>query len=86
MTFDDADENSANGIRDVSELIADSDRGPECMSLQYYRYISGDTHADIENSRVVRKIASDFKDENYDLQGLFTSIVGLKSFITREGR
>jgi hypothetical protein len=86
LTFDDADENGADGIKDVSNLIANSDRGPECMSLQYYRYISGDTHADIENSRVVKKIASDFKDENYDLQGLFTNIVGLKSFITRVGR
>ncbi|MBU1667624.1 glycoside hydrolase family 9 protein [bacterium] len=85
LTFDTSETHSSEGIGDVSALIAESDRGPECMALQYYRYTSGDSHADIENSRVVKKIASDFKAENYDLQGLFTNIVKLNSFITRVG-
>jgi hypothetical protein len=72
-------------MHDVSELIANSDRGPECMALQYYRYISGDSHAEIEHSLVVKKIASDFKDEQYDLQSLFINMVKLNSFITRKG-
>jgi|GEM_PF-1259520 len=85
LTFDTSETHSSEGIADVSEIIAQSDRGPECMALQYYRYSLGDSHADIENSRVVKKIASDFKAENYDLQGLFTNIVKLQSFITRVG-
>ena len=85
LSFDVSESHPSEGIRDVSQIIADSDRGPECMSLQYYRYISGDSHADIENSLVVKKIASDFKDEEYDLQSLFTNIVKLNSFITRKG-
>ena len=85
LSFDQAETHPANGMRDVSELIAESDRGPECIALQYYRYISGDSHAEIENSLVVKKIASDFKDEAYDLQSLFTNMVKLNSFITRKG-
>jgi len=85
LSFDTAETYPAEGIKDVSELIAQSDRGPECMALQYYRYISGDSEAEIENSLVVKKIASDFKDEAYDLQSLFTNIVQLNAFITRTG-
>ncbi|CAA6803429.1 MAG: Unknown protein [uncultured Sulfurovum sp.] len=83
LTFDEAETYPAEGIRDVSQAIADSDRGPECMAYQYYRYISGDTEAEIENSLVVKKIVSDFKDEQYDLESLFSNIVKLNSFITR---
>jgi mono/diheme cytochrome c family protein len=84
LTFDESETYPAEGMQDVSELIANSERGPECMALQYYRYISGDSHAEIENSLVVKKIVSDFKDEQYDLQSLFTNMVKLNSFITRK--
>ena len=85
LTFDEAETYPAEGMHDMSTLIANSDRGPECMALQYYRYLSGDSHAEIENSLVVKKIVSDFKDEQYDLQSLFTNMVKLNSFITRKG-
>lgn len=85
LTFDESETHGSEGIQDVSAVIADSDRGAECMAFQYYRYTSGDMTADIENSQVVKKIVSDFKAENYDLQGLFTNIVKLQSFITRTG-
>jgi len=85
LSFDQAETHPANGIQDVSSLIAESDRGPECMALQYYRYISGDSHAEIENSKVVKKIVSDFKHEQYDLESLFSNIVKLNAFITRKG-
>ncbi|CAA6813118.1 MAG: Unknown protein [uncultured Sulfurovum sp.] len=85
LTFDEAETHSATSIRDVSEIIAESDRGPECMALQYYRYISGDSHAEIENSLVLKKIVSDFREEEYDLQSLFINMVKLQSFVTRRG-
>jgi len=85
LTFDEAESYPAEGIRDVSQLIGESDRGPECMALQYYRYISGDTGVEIENSLVVKKIVADFKEEQYDLESLFSNIVALKAFITRKG-
>ena len=85
FTFDPNEVHSADGIRDLSELIASSDRGAECLALQYYRYSSGDIEANIETSDVVKKISSDFKNENYDLQSLFNNIVKLKSFVTRIG-
>jgi cytochrome c553 len=85
LTFDESETHPSNGIYDVSQLIAESDRGPSCMALQYYRYISGDAEASLENSHVVKKIASDFKDEQYDLQSLFTNMVKLNSFVTRRG-
>jgi len=85
LTLDESESYPANSIRDVSQIIADSDRGPECMALQYYRYTSGDTHAELENSLVVKKIVADFKEQEYDLQSLFTNIVKLNSFITRKG-
>jgi hypothetical protein len=85
LSLDESESYPANGIADVSQVIADSDRGPECMALQYYRYVSGDTSADLENSLVVEKIVADFKNEQYDLQSLFTNIVKLNSFITRKG-
>jgi len=86
LSFDESETYPADGMADVSRIIAQSDRGPECMALQYYRYISGDSSAEIENSLVVKKIASDFKDEQYDLQSLFTNMVKLNSFITRKGK
>ncbi|CAA6817887.1 MAG: Unknown protein [uncultured Sulfurovum sp.] len=86
LTYDESETYPAEGMRDVSELIANSDRGPECMALQYYRYTSGDSHAEIENSLVVKKIVSDFKDEQYDLQSLFTNMVKLNSFVTRKAQ
>jgi cytochrome c553 len=85
LSFNQAETHPADGIRDVSEIIANSERGPECMALQYYRYISGDSHAEIENSKVVKKIVSDFKNEQYDLESLFSNIVKLNAFITRKG-
>jgi cellulase/cellobiase CelA1/cytochrome c553 len=85
LSFNESETYPANGMADVSNIIAQSDRGPECMALQYYRYISGDSNAEIENSLVVKKIASDFKNEQYDLQSLFTNMVKLNSFITRKG-
>ena len=85
LSFNEAETYPANGMADVSTIIAESDRGPECMALQYYRYISGESHAEIENSLVVKKIVADFKNEQYDLQGLFTNMVKLNSFVTRKG-
>jgi len=85
LSFDAQESVNATEIRDLSELIANSDRGPECMAMQYYRYTSGDTKAILENNAVVKKIANDFKNEGYDLQALFNNIVGLESFITRQG-
>jgi hypothetical protein len=86
LTFDESEEMPANSVRDLSEYIASSDRGPECMAMQYYRYISGESEAEIENNEVVRKLYEDFKGEGYDLAALFTNIVGTQSFITREGK
>ena len=86
LTFNTSETKAASSVMDLSRLISTSDRGPECMAMQYYRYISGDSLATIENNPVIDKIVSDFKNENYDLQSLFNNIVGLKSFITREGR
>jgi len=86
LTFDESEAIPANSMRDLSEYIASSDRGPECMAMQYYRYISGESEADMENNQVVRKIYEEFKQQGYDLQALFTNIVGLNSFVTRKGR
>ena len=85
LTFSNNENVPASDMRDLSELIASSDRGPECMAMQYYRYVSGDSLSILANNKVVQKMASDFKNEGYDLQSLFNNIVGLKSFITRQG-
>jgi len=85
LSFSNEESVPANDMRDLSELIANSDRGPECMAMQYYRYVSGESLSILENNEVVQKIASDFKNEGYDLQSLFNNIVGLRSFITRKG-
>ena len=85
LSFDNQENVPADELRDLSELIANSDRGPECMSMQYYRYISGESLSIIENNAVVKKIYEDFKNEGYDLQSLFNNIVGLRSFVTRKG-
>jgi hypothetical protein len=85
-TFATTEAKEVNNIIDVAHDIGASERGPKCLSLQYYRYISGDTHSNIENNLVVKKINDDFKSKGYELKALFLNIVSFKSFITRIGR
>ncbi|HEY6880709.1 MAG TPA: DUF1592 domain-containing protein [Polyangiales bacterium] len=70
------------GIRDLSEMLADSQTAQSCFALQYYRFARGYAESE-DDACSLEKLRGEFEASNLSLKELLVNLALLDSFTTR---
>ena len=77
------DRHPFDGPNELSELIVESEAGPACVALQFYRFSRGYEERKADACSLQR-LRDRFEASGHNMRELFIALSGLESFVTRE--